>query len=133
MERHYAAAFKIRLACRHMVASAGAYDPAISMEQAKAADPDFQKLSAFLTAVWEVKEDDRWNVAELVRYSNTREGEELFDILDEIAGERRIINPRILGRWIEKNVDRRCGGLRLEKAGQSSKTALWRIVRDSEV
>jgi hypothetical protein len=111
---------------------AKAYDPAVSMEQAKAADPEHQKLSAFLTAVWEAMKDGRWKVAELVRFANSNQGEQLFGVLDEIAGERRIINPRILGRWIEKNVERRCDGLRLERTGTSHKTALRRIVRDSE-
>jgi hypothetical protein len=52
---------------------------------------------------------------------------ELRDVLLEIAGERGSINVRMLGRWIERQVDVRCGGLYVERAGEKQRAALWRI------
>ena len=49
------------------------------------------------------------------------------DALDEIAGERGRINPRMLGRWIERYADTRCGGFYLERWGSRQHAAVWRI------
>ena len=37
-------------------------------------------------------------------------------------------NVRMLGRWIERQVDVRCGGLHVERAGERQRAALWRIL-----
>jgi hypothetical protein len=51
----------------------------------------------------------------------------LRETLEEIAGEHGKINPRKLGRWIEKQAERRCGGVWVEHAGIRWKVALWRV------
>ena len=101
-------------------------DPAYAMERAKRDEPEHQKLAALLTIAHQLMGDRRWRVADLVRVSEeavaapTTCGEQvvvLREALEEIAGERGKINPRILGRWIEKQADRRCDGLWAERAG----------------
>lgn len=100
-------------------------DPGLAIERAKAAEPERVKLAAFLSAVHALKGDGRWRVAELIEaargmeHRTTDDGavaaNVLRDVLEEIAGERGNLNPRILGRWIERNADRRCDGLWLER------------------
>ena len=111
-------------------------DPADAMERAKRDEPEHQKLAALLTIAHQLMGDRRWRVADLVRVSEeavaapTTCGEQvvvLREALEEIAGERGKINPRILGRWIEKQADRRCDGLWAERAGVRHKTTLWRV------
>jgi hypothetical protein len=68
-----------------------------------------------------------WRVAELVREAelNAR----LQDGLEEIAGDHGKINPRILGRWIERHADTRCAGYYIERRGTKQHVAIWRIRR----
>ena len=78
-----------------------------------------------------------WRIADLIRQAGNIEGASsvgdwkagLHDALDEIAGERGSINPRILGRWIERHKDARCAGFYLERRGTRQRASLWRIRR----
>ena len=53
---------------------------------------------------------------------------DLFDAVDDIAGERGHINSRRLGRWIESMRGRVCGGKKFMIAGRSGGSNLWRVV-----
>ena len=108
-------------------------DPTACIEQAKAQEPERQKLAAFLEATAAAMEAREWRVAELVRKADSDwlDGR-LKDALDDIAGDRGKINPRILGRWIERNVDTRCAGYYLERRGTKQNAAVWRIQRYSD-
>ena len=51
----------------------------------------------------------------------------LKNTLMEVAIERGVINPRILGRWIERHAGRHCEGMWFDKAGIRSGNDLWRV------
>ncbi len=116
-------------------------DSAKAIDNAKAEEPERRKLSALLAAVDTILQDGRWCVADLVKKSDPAVGSlhgremtcspaaMLREALDEIAGGRGAINSRVLGRWIEKQADRRCAGLRLERAGGRAGVAYWRVRR----
>jgi hypothetical protein len=103
-------------------------DPTACIERAKDQEPERQKLAAFLEATAAVVEAKDWRVADLVRQADNDwlEGK-LKDAVEEIAGDRGKINPRILGRWIERYANTRCAGYYLERRGSKHRAAIWRI------
>ena len=111
-------------------------DPAASMAKAKALVPELQKLTAFLLSVHAVMGERKWRIAELIAKANSMaiadlDGQALTDALTQIAGnDVGRINARILGAWITKQVDRRCGGLRVERAGVYMGNNRWCVVKD---
>jgi len=119
-----------------MPEGAAVADPVGSIERAKKDEPERQKLGALLTLAHGVKRDTQWRVADLVgeaRQAITQptfapeQVKALHSVLMEIAGERGEVNPRVLGRWIERQQMRRCGGLWVKRAGERWKTALWQV------
>lgn len=70
-----------------------------------------------------------WRVADLIRRVDQEwaDGGPLQDALEEIAGDRGKINPRMLGRWIERYANTRCAGYYLERRGSKHRAAVWRI------
>jgi hypothetical protein len=78
-------------------------DPLAVIQRQFDNDPETQKLSAFMTSWSSQFGDFPTTVAKAI--NQAMEGEAmLHDAFDEIAGGNgRAINPRILGRWIEKN------------------------------
>ncbi len=116
-------------------------DPTACIETAKAKEPERQKLAAFLEAADAVMEGAKWRVADLIRraegpynpdYLPSEVGHKeavLHDALEEIAGDRGKINPRILGRWVERYDNTRCAGFFLERRGTKQRAAVWCIRR----
>jgi hypothetical protein len=106
-------------------------DPTACIEAAKDQEPERQKLAAFLEATVAAMADNDWRVADIIRradaFQMNLQSAALKDALEEIAGERGRINPRILGRWIERHADTRCGGCYLERRGAKQRAAVWRI------
>ena len=51
----------------------------------------------------------------------------LADAFMEVAGDRGIINARMLGRWIEKQAGRHCEGMWFQKAGIRSGNNVWKV------
>jgi transposase len=112
-------------------------DPTVCIDTAKEQEPDRQKLAAFLDAAASTMGDADWRVADLVRHASLPDDggnwkAALQDALEEIAGERGAINPRILGRWIERYDRTRCAGFYLERRGRRQRAILWRIRRYGE-
>jgi hypothetical protein len=111
-------------------------DPLIAMNKVKALDPETQKLTAFLASAHAMMGDRRWRVAELIAKANAApltgdDGQALHDALVQIAGDGfGRINVRILGSWLTKQTDRRCNGLRVERAGILDGNNRWRIVAE---
>ena len=102
-------------------------DPVKSVETAYEADPESAKLEALLGAWHAVYGDYRATVNEVIqRAERDREGD-LCAACEEIAGQGREINPRILGRWIERMRNRVVGGMRFEEAGKRSRRRVWRV------
>ncbi len=113
-------------------------DPTASIAKAKEREPERQKLGAFLQSAAAVMgigvEGRRWRTGDLIQKAATapffdEDAKALHDVLLEIAGERNSINPRILGRWIERHTDDRCGGLYVTRAGERCRAALWQLER----
>ena len=111
-------------------------DPVDAIERAKRAEPEAPE--ARRTADGRSRHHGRrgWRVADLIKASEqtvqapTTCPEHiavLRETLEEIAGEHGKINPRKLGRWVEKQSERRCGGLWLEQAGERWRATLWRV------
>jgi hypothetical protein len=108
-------------------------DPIDAMERAKWHEPELQKLATILSAANATIGGERWRVAELIKKSEMAEaggiGQHavLREVLEDIAGDHGKVNSRKLGRWIEKQADRPCGGMWFKRAGERPNTALWRI------
>lgn len=109
-------------------------DPCDSFDASYDQDPESRKLQTMLEAWAKVYGHAGMKVQQVIRDLNTygaRNDEsqfaELLDAVDEIAGERGVINPRRLGRWIEKFRGRICGGFRFVIAGQSGGSNLWSV------
>ncbi len=100
-------------------------DPVGSIDAAYDEDPETAKLRALLT-VW----DDRYGktpstVAQAK--ADAASDDMLKAALEEIAWDGREINPRRLGRWIERNAGRIVDGLKFERAGQVNGSLSWRV------
>lgn len=101
-------------------------DPIKSIDAAFEIDPETTKLSALLDSWFDEFGDLSVTVSDLVKGARDHDEGPLLDVLDEIAGERGNINPRKLGRWIERHRDRIVGGKKIEKAGaRVGKTTWW--------
>jgi hypothetical protein len=111
-------------------------DPVDAIERAKRDEPEHQKLAALLTAAHATMQDGRWRVVDLIKVSEPAASSPvtcsevvavLREAIEEIASDHGKINPRILGRWIERHAERRCDGMWIERSGVRWKTALWRV------
>jgi len=111
-------------------------DPVESIDTAYDMDPETQKLSALFAAWWQVFQDEPVKVATLIKHgewnssSDLSTNPELNAVLHEIAGEGHSINPRRLGRWIEKNRERIISGLRVVPAGKSQGVCRWQLKKE---
>jgi hypothetical protein len=111
-------------------------DPALSIAKTRALEPELQKLTAFLTSAHAVMGVQKWRVAELIARTNNApitddDAQALREALVQIAGDNNNrINVRILGSWITKQADRRCEGLRVERAGILKGNNRWHIASD---
>jgi len=100
-------------------------DPQAAIDNSYGQDPETAKLGALLAAWWEAFQDRPQRVADAITAAHP--GTALNDALDEIAGERGTINPRRLGRWIERYKDRIVDGLRIVDGGVLHKVKQWRV------
>lgn len=111
----------------------GFADPMQSVDKSFELDVETGKLTALLTAWHEVLGDKHVVVSELVAQvedpMQRADAADLLDALDDIAGERGRLNRRILGRWLERNVDRAVGGLCLRRGPHRGGRVTWRVVR----
>ena len=117
-------------------------DPTLSIAKAKEVEPERMKLGSFLEVVRAIMGAGtyatKWRTSDLIQEANASLGlgsdnqRDLRDVLIEIAGERNNINARMLGRWIERQTDARCGGLYVQRVGEKQRAALWRIGTDEE-
>lgn len=102
-------------------------DPAKVISAAFEDDPETAKLRALLQTWHEVHGDKPMRVAELCTEFTESP---LRSAVMEIAGERGVINPRILGRWLERNSGRILDDFVLEQTGRRNGSALWRVRDD---
>jgi len=101
-------------------------DPAASVDKSFEMDPETSRLVA-LQAEWLRVFSGGGTVARAIRLATRKENPdlELYDVLNEIAGEKGKIEPRRLGNWIARREGRIVGGSRFARCGENNKTVLW--------
>lgn len=102
-------------------------DPIRSVSNNFLQDPETQKLAALLTAWRNAFGTTGATVPEAIRTAKQID-DALFAALDEIAGERGVINSRRLGRWIEKHVRRIVSGLCFASSGKRMNYNNWTVL-----
>jgi hypothetical protein len=109
-------------------------DPANSITRSESENPDQAKLSAMLNAWFGAFGNAPTTIA-TVTSKAAEYGPAavlLKDAADEIAGQRGVINSRMLGRWIERHAEQRRDGLRFVRVGKAHGVALWRVLQTVE-
>ena len=108
----------------------GLPDPVARLFEQLAQDPDRETLGRLLHA-WEGEFGDSPKmVREAVDgsvFGVAGTGEELREVLREIAEERGEVNRRRLGRWIARHQGRIVDGLKFEKASGTTSAERWHV------
>jgi hypothetical protein len=109
-------------------------DPADSIDRAASENPETSKLAALLNAWIATFGTTPTSPAQAITKATEVFGVHsvLFDALDEIAGQNRKLNVRILGRWLERHAGQLCTGLRLLLANKTNGLKRWTVVRTVE-
>lgn len=114
-------------------------DPLLSITETIAGDPETNKLSALLEAWHNAFGGTPTSVADAMKRAcpkndtrtypepDTTSDTALFDALNEIAGDLGRVNPRRLGRWIEKMAGKIANGKRFERAGSHGHGLKWSV------
>jgi hypothetical protein len=109
-------------------------DPCDSIDESYDQDPEARKLQALLEAWYKNFGTQNIRVQDVIRklpnsgyYSCSGPEAELFDAVDEIGGERGNINPRRLGRWIEKMKNRICAGKKFVLGPRIGGSNTWSV------
>ena len=105
-------------------------DPLLSVNAGFEQDPEVQKLAAILLAWKDAFGKQGATVPEAIKLAE-RSKDTLFDVLDEIAGERGALNSRRLGRWIERHIKRIVDGCCFASAGKRQNYNVW-VVREND-
>lgn len=108
-------------------------DPAKSITRAESENPDQAKLGAMLSAWHATFGSTPTTVAKVVSLSGAYSTHPILaEATSEIAGQNGHVNPRILGRWIERHAEQRMAGLRFVRSGKAHGVALWRVLQSAE-
>ncbi len=112
--------------CRQSLLWLGQTDPADAVFEAMSDDPDREMLARLLAA-WKACFDRKPTmVRQAVDFEGFSDlGMELREVLYDIAGEREMINRRVLGRWIKRHAGRIVNGIRFVRAGGSRSAEAW--------
>jgi hypothetical protein len=109
-------------------------DPCDSIDASYDQDPETRKLQTLLESWHGTYQSSPKKIQQVIRDLPDPDDQvddsplsQLYDAADEIAGERGRVNPRRLGRWIERMNGRVCGGKKFEIAGRSGGSNLWRV------
>lgn len=115
--------------CRQPLLWLGRTDPAHSVFEGMADDPDRETLGRLLTALHGQFGNAPVMVRDIVRRAQDGglNAEELREVVTDIAGERDGINRRRLGRWIKRHAGRIVSGMKLVKAHENKNAESWRI------
>lgn len=112
----------------------GFADPLEATKRAFEHDPETAKLAALIAAWHKCFADHPTTVAEVVTRASGGACDEaslaLGNAVDEIASERGTINRRILGRWIERHVDRRYQGRWFTRGKIRTGSVTWILVTE---
>lgn len=109
-------------------------DPAESIDRDASENPETAKLAALLHAWIATFGTTPTSPAQAITKATEVIGarSDLFNALDEIAGQNRKLNVRILGRWLERHAGQLCTGLRLVLANKANGLKRWTVVRTVE-
>ena len=121
--------------CRQPLLWLGCPDPATSLFEAMEADPDREQLGRLLQAWFGAFGSTPKKVREAVQsaqISRDTQGD-LWDVCEDIAGERGEINNRRLGNWIRRHLGRIVDGLRFAREGGKHLAEKWRVQSVSSV
>jgi hypothetical protein len=110
---------------REAVVWAGGADPVLSLETARAGDPERESLRIVMWAWAQTFQGQRIGVAEAILESQRKP--DLKDALLTAAAERGEVSPRRLGKWMAKIAGRRLEGARFVQDGQRRGSALWKL------
>ena len=126
-------------------------DPNKAIERAYSHDPETAKLGALLHSVAAMihyraqanRHHDTATIAEMINWASESHYDDdqgkaearalLKEAMGEIADQRGSINPRILGRWIERHAERRIQGLRFVSCGTQKRAKRWAVVSEKTV
>jgi len=115
--------------CRQPILWLGHPDPAVSVFEAMAEDPDREILGRFLRAWQAVFGRAPSMVRDAVKQAASSQGEsqELGEVLRDIAEERGVINRRKLGWWIRRHAGRIVEGRRFTRASGNRSAEAWQV------
>jgi hypothetical protein len=115
--------------CRQPLLWLGYSDPAVSVFEAMAEDPDRETLGRLLRAWQVVFGKTPAMVRDAVKQSavSPKEHEELGEVLRDIAEERGEINRRKLGWWIKRHAGRIVDGRRFARSSGSRSAEAWQV------
>jgi len=106
-------------------------DPVDSIDDSYDMDPETQKLSSLLAAIYARKKNEKWIVAEIVKIANWDPEGELYSAVYEICGSSGALNSRILGRWLERQSGRTLNSKSFERSSRIAAGQQW-IVKDAQ-
>jgi hypothetical protein len=113
--------------CRQPLLWLGLPDPAEKVFQTMNDDPDRELVGRLLTA-WKA---EFGNAPKLARDAVNRAEEgfkgELFEVLNDIAGDRNGINRKILSHWIKRHARQIVDGMRFIPVSGNRSAAVWII------
>ena len=111
--------------CRQPLLWLGLSDQIDSLYEAMEEDPE-RELLGLLLKIW----DDKYGSSpQMVRkvINDSMLHDELYEILEDIAGERGSINRRILGHWIKRHVGCIVDGKRFAKSAKTMSATAWSV------
>ena len=104
----------------------GLPDPVARVFEQLAQDPDRETLGRLLHA-WKAKFGSSPTMIREAEASTVFDGQELREVLLEIAEVRGEVNRRRLGRWISRHQGRIVDGLKFEKASGTTSSERWYV------
>jgi hypothetical protein len=114
--------------CRHPLIWLGLADPAQSLIDQVAKDPERDLLAEFLAVWFRIYGSKSVTVRNLL--SKAHQHDDLIEVLEELpVMDGRHISPGKLGWFISKRRGRRAGGLRFEQGDLSERNS-WKVVAD---
>jgi hypothetical protein len=116
--------------CRQPLLWLGRKDPAISVFEGMAEDPDRETLGRLLVALRGEFGGKPVMVKQMMaRASSCKPGtEDLLEILQDISGEQNTVNRKRLGQWIYRHAGQIVDGMKLVKSGAKRNAQSWQVV-----
>ena len=92
-------------------------------------DPDRDLLGRLLLA-WRAEfYDTSKMIRDAVNKADNNQNSELYEILNDIAGDRNGINRRILGHWIKRHAHQIVDGFKFISGNEKRSAAMWRVIK----